>query len=267
MTPALKAVHVPPNWRRIAFASDIHLSAHDAETAARWHHALAALQADALFLLGDYFDFWVGDDALDAPVTTGPDGETLAFWQSCVRALHATAQRLPVYWMVGNRDFLVGERFAQATGVHRLQDPCCLHWAQDTYLLSHGDTWCTDDLAYMAFRKQVRSADWQQGFLQQSLAQRLAAARGMRKTSQARQQNMPAIADVHADAVNQSAAAHQATAVIHGHTHQGRSFALPSGRARHVTLDWDAPAARAQWLWLTPEGLTRVDWPGTETRG
>ena len=261
MSTKTQVLPAPPQWRRLALASDIHLSAQAPETAALWHHALANCDADALILLGDYFDVWVGDDLLNAPITNDEDGQAIAFWQDCAKRLRAAAQQRPVFWMAGNRDFLVGQAFAQHCGLQLLDDPCLLTWHEQRYLLSHGDAWCTDDADYMAFRTQVRSPEWQRDFLRQPLTQRLAAARQMRAASQAHHQHLDMVSDIHGPTALRSALAHGAKTVIHGHTHQGISAALSSEVSRHVTLDWEGAdrPPRAQWLVLEPQGITRVD--------
>jgi UDP-2,3-diacylglucosamine hydrolase len=259
----LTQLRAPAHWRRIAIASDVHLSADAPHTARAWHGALADCDADALILLGDYFDVWVGDDALDADPSsteTPEDAAALRFWQDAVAQLAQASARMAVYWLVGNRDFLSAERFALATGVQRCNDPLPLDWRGQRSLLSHGDAWCTDDADYMAFRAQVRGAEWQAQFLGQALGTRLQQARLMRANSQAHQQAMAAPSDVNDAAVEAARVQAQASQVIHGHTHQGQSHVMPSGHARHVTLDWCVKGAsrRAEWLCLTADGVQRV---------
>lgn len=254
------ALRAPPEWQRVAIASDIHLSPDEPETAALWSRALAACQADALILLGDYFDVWIGDDVLDEAITpqTPP---AIAFWQGAAAELRAASARMPVYWISGNRDFLVGERFAQCTGVRRLCDPCTLTWGDRRWLLSHGDSWCTDDHDYMRFRSLVRSAAWQRNFLAQTLSQRLQTAREMRQASRSRQAEMTQWSDVHLAAVQADCARHGTASVIHGHTHRGTDTTVCDALEQHVTLDWcaDSVPPRAQWMMLSAIGVERVD--------
>lgn len=259
----LTQLSVPAHWRRIAIASDVHLSADAPQTAQAWHRALADCDADALILLGDYFDVWVGDDALDVAPSSAEspeDAAALRFWQDAVAQLAQASVRLPVYWLVGNRDFLTAQRFAQAAGVQRCSDPLLLDWGGRRSLLSHGDAWCTDDADYMAFRAQVRGRAWQADFLRQALPRRLQQARHMRANSQAHQQAMAAPSDVNDAAVEADRTRAGAWQVIHGHTHQGQSHVLPQGHARHVTLDWCASTSsrRAEWLCLHADGVRRV---------
>ena len=253
---------------RVAIASDLHLSPDAPETAALWHHSLAHSQADAIVLLGDYFDVWVGDDVLEAqpPALAPRDAsaqQQLTFWQDCAAHLRAASRQRPIYWMRGNRDFLIGNAFAQATGVTLLADPCVLEWPNARWLLSHGDAWCHDDHDYMIFRRQVRSLGWQTDFLSRPLANRLELARNMRQASQARQRYLSTFIDVNGEAVIRACQEANAQGVIHGHTHQGQDHDCPghAGLVRHVTLDWDACArpARAQWLELSAQGIKRIN--------
>lgn len=255
----LTMLEVPAHWGRICIASDIHLCAADAQTAALWHRALADCRADALLLLGDYFDLWVGDDALGASASDAAVHDQIRFWRQAVQELAAASAQRSVYWMAGNRDFLCGPEFDQASGVVRLADPLLLRWGAQTYLLSHGDAWCSDDTDYMAFRARVRASDWQQQFLAQPLAERLRQADAMRQRSRQHQAQQMAPSDVNDYTLNAARLEAQAATVIHGHTHQGRSVALASGHWRHVTLDWCANSTpqRAEWLVLTAQGVHR----------
>jgi UDP-2,3-diacylglucosamine hydrolase len=252
----LNHLQASDTWGHILLVSDLHLSANDPPTAAAWHQQIQDDRADAVIVLGDYFDLWVGDDLLRAQSLAPPDQADVAFWQMCAAQLRALTQRKPVYWMVGNRDFLVGEDFALATGVALLADPCCLDWGHHRWLFSHGDQWCTDDPEYQRFRDTVRSTSWQQGFLSQPLSERLRQGRQMRAQSQAHQQQRARFADVNAELVFASMAQANATGVIHGHTHQGRSFPLAHTQ-RHVLSDWDASAhpPRLKGLRLSADGI------------
>ena len=150
--------------------SDLHLSEHMPETMAKfeWFCAHIAPQYDALFILGDLFEYWVGDDAAD-------------FNPAALRvidAIHTLKSRgTQSYFMRGNRDFLVGADFLARCGVHDLADPTALSFQQHACLLTHGDLLCTDDVAYQQFRRQVRTPEWQAAFLARPLAERQAMAR------------------------------------------------------------------------------------------
>ena len=246
-------IQADARWNRVRVASDLHLHKDEPLTAARWHQMLADDDADAWFLLGDYFEVWVGDDLLDASDTAGDDGESIAFWQHCVKQLEQLTRRKPVFWLAGNRDFLVGERFARMSGVQLLDDPVIFEWGASRRLLSHGDHWCTSDADYMAFRAQVRTQSWQAAFLAQDLSSRLAQAKAMRAQSRAHQQQRQDWTDVTEAAVLQDVARLGATEVIHGHTHEGVSHAL-GPLHRHVLGDGAIQASPPRWsvLELTP---------------
>lgn len=239
----------PPSWRELEFISDLHLQASEPATCAVWQRHMAHTSADAVFILGDLFEAWVGDDVLATP-----PGD---FERHCAHALLTTASQRPVYAMHGNRDFLLGTTFAQACHITLLPDPTVLCLGGERWALAHGDALCLDDTAYMAFRAQVRQPDWQQAFLQRPLAERQAIARAMRDHSEKSQrsahaQGMP-WADVHPDAVSALLDLTQATTLLHGHTHRPATHRLERGRQRVVLSDWDAAAhpPRAEVLRLT----------------
>ena len=240
-------------WRHLTFISDLHLQSGELSTFQAWAQAMHSLQTDALFLLGDLFEVWVGDDILAAP-----EG---AFERQCCSVLSELAQRLPVYWMVGNRDFLWGRQAAETSGMQTLQDPCLVDTSQGRWLLSHGDALCTADTAYQAFRNEVRSSAWQSAFLSQPLASRLAAARAMRAQSEALKQSHAVWVDVDKESAIQTLQHHHASVLIHGHTHQPALHALTPDHQRLVLSDWDASATppRAQWLtWQDGQGFSRT---------
>jgi UDP-2,3-diacylglucosamine hydrolase len=241
-------------WQHLSFISDVHLQASHEATFKAWCKALQNLQTDALFILGDLFEVWVGDDILDAP-----EG---SFERQCCAVLRQLADRLPVYWMVGNRDFLWGEKAAVRSGMQTLQDPCVVQTSQGRWLLSHGDALCLGDTAYQTFRQQVRSAQWQSDFLSQPLSERLKVARDLRAQSEALKQNQTTWVDVDNDAVLDCLQHHHATLLIHGHTHQPALHDLSAPHQRYVLSDWDAQAtpARAKLLtWQIDQGFSRQD--------
>lgn len=249
--PTLGRLTAPAAWQTVDLISDLHLQASETATFEAWRDYMASTTADAVFILGDLFEVWVGDDA----------AESDPFLQSCAQVLRQTAQRLHVAFMPGNRDFLVGPAFLFDCGVHALNDPCLLAWDTQRILLSHGDALCLDDRAYQAFRQQVRSADWQTDFLAQSLHERLALARAMRAQSESQKLSGAVYAD--ADAIMALNWLHAAGAdrLVHGHTHQPADHPLGKG-LRHVLSDWslDHPPARAQVFRMQRGGgITRLD--------
>ena len=239
-----------PTWRTIDFISDLHLQAAQAATFDVWQQYMQNTPADAVVILGDLFEVWVGDDAL----LSG------SFESQCADVISQTAARIPVFFMHGNRDFLVGSALMNRCNARLLDDPTVLMFDDQRWLLSHGDALCIDDLPYMQFRAQVRSPEWQQAFLVKPLAERQAIARGLRQQSEAKKQMAAVYADVDPDATRQWLLAAQAPTLIHGHTHQPATHDLGDGMRRVVLSDWDADAepARAEVLRLTAGGLQRI---------
>ncbi|MFT4241462.1 MAG: UDP-2,3-diacylglucosamine diphosphatase [Acidovorax sp.] len=249
--PRIEELAAPSHWRTVDFISDLHLQASEPATVAAWRRYLQTTDADALFILGDLFEVWVGDDAIHSP------GSFEA--QACAD-LRAAAQRLPVYFMHGNRDFLAGAAFLAHCGITGLADPTVLAFHGQRYLLSHGDLLCLDDVDYQRFRVQARSAEWQQRFLSQPLSTRRTQARGIRQESEAKKQSGAPYADVDGPAAVQWLRAAQAATLIHGHTHRPAEHVLAPGLRRVVLSDWepDASPPRGDVLRLSPQGLERL---------
>jgi len=229
------ALPLPAATRRLAFISDLHLDSSLPHTLQRFLQFLQALpaQADALFILGDLFEYWAGDD----------DGER-GINRTVIEALRSLAKSgVTVYLQHGNRDFLLGEQFAQHSGVQLLPEAIVLHTAQEKILVLHGDTLCTDDVAYQQFRTQVRTPQWQADFLAQPLPQRLAYIDMLRQHSTQEKQHKPmTIMDVNAAAVNQALQTAGCSKLIHGHTHRPATHRWNAGGQdyeRWVLSDWD----------------------------
>ena len=225
----------------ILFISDLHLNADEPETVERFRHFCRniAPQAQALYILGDFFEYWAGDDDMAEP-----------FNRSVVDELRQLSdQILHIYLLHGNRDFLLGADFATAAGVTLLPDPCLIDLCGRPTIVTHGDTLCTDDVAYQQFRAMVRNPQWQAQFLAQPLPVRKAIAEDLRRKSEAsKQEKSAAIMDVNADAVSalfrQFPSAHD---MIHGHTHRPACHQLQvDGREcrRWVLQDWYEGRAR-----------------------
>lgn len=240
----------PASWRTLEFISDVHLQAAEPATARMWAHYLSQTRADAVFILGDLFEAWIGDDLL------GADDPAADFARHCVQALQATSRRCALFFMHGNRDFLAGPALMQACGARQLDDPTVLVIDQKRYLLAHGDALCLDDPAYLQFRAQVRTAAWQQAFLAQPLPERQALARQMRQQSQEAQSKRHSgglgYAEVDAAACRQALQQAGAATLLHGHTHRPARHDLGAGLSREVLSDWDAEGLppRAQLLRL-----------------
>jgi UDP-2,3-diacylglucosamine hydrolase len=249
-----------PSWRTVDFISDLHLQAAEAATFAAWQHYMETTPADAVFILGDLFEVWVGDDVVSADFSADLAPATAHFEDRCARLLGQTAGRLALFFMHGNRDFLVGPQLMNLCNTRLLDDPSVLLFAGQRWLLSHGDALCLGDVDYLAFRQEVRSAAWQQAFLAKPLAERQAIARALRQQSEARKRSGAVYADVDAPAAGQWLQAAQAHTLIHGHTHRPAEHNLGQGLSRVVLSDWDAQAAppRAEVLRLSASGLQRI---------
>jgi UDP-2,3-diacylglucosamine hydrolase len=241
-----------PRWRTIDLLSDVHLSADMPRTFDVWTRHLLETPADAVLMLGDLFELWVGDDSRHE-----------GFERECADVLRSASARRTLAFMPGNRDFLVAGDLLGECGVASLADPTVLSaWGQ-RILLTHGDGLCLADHAYQRFRTQVRDPAWQRQFLAQPLSQRQAQARAMRAASEAHQSGMSP--DLSTD-VDEAAAlawlqAANATVMVHGHTHRPAQHALPGGAVRHVMGDWDfdGRSPRARMLRLTAHGLQALD--------
>lgn len=241
---------LPAHWRAVEFISDLHLCAAMPATWQAWVRYLQTTDADAVFILGDLFEVWVGDDARHRP-----------FEQACVEALAAASERLHVAFLAGNRDFLLGTEMHAACGLTALQDPTLLQaWGQRV-LVSHGDALCLADTDYQAFRRTVRSPGWQQDFLSRPLEERLRIAATIRTESRSRQAfDGQAGVDLDANAVRTWLDATHADGLLHGHTHRPARHEVPGGGWRLVLSDWDLDDAthpRADVLRWTPEGIER----------
>jgi len=249
--PAFFEFSAEPQWRSVEFISDLHLAPEGPATVERWAAYLRDTRADAVFILGDLFEAWIGDDAR----TPG------SFALAAAGVLAEAASRRHVAFMVGNRDFLVGAAMLRDCGVTALPDPTVLDaWGQRV-LLTHGDALCLDDTAYLAFRSQVRGEAWRRAFLAQPLVQRAQLARGMRDASEVHKRAQAVWADVDPAAAVAWMHAAGARDLVHGHTHRPGSELIAPGFIRHVLSDWDCDAAprRAQVLRLTRDGFTRID--------
>ena len=252
-SPSVAELRAPAAWRTVDFISDLHLQASEPATFSIWQHYMQSTPADAVFILGDLFDVWIGDDVLDDAqhdrTDSGAASATSSFEDQCAQVLSQTAQRLALFFMHGNRDFLLGQgttgpSLPELCHITLLHDPCALTFAGHRWLLSHGDALCLDDAPYMNFRRQVRSAAWQQNFLARPLAERQLIARELRQQSQQqhaqRQQSGVPFIDLDRDASRAWLQAANAPVLIHGHTHQPALHDLGDGLQRIVLSDWDA---------------------------
>jgi UDP-2,3-diacylglucosamine hydrolase len=213
------------------FISDLHLTEERPEANERFIELLEekARAAEALYILGDFFEYWIGDDDLAQP------------FNAVIAALLRNLS-IPLYFMHGNRDFLIGERFCAATGATLLEDPTVHEIQGVKTLLVHGDTLCTDDHDYQAWRRTARNPSFQAQFLAKSIAERRQAILQMREKSKEVVAGKAAeIMDVNEGAVKEAMRRHGVRRLIHGHTHRpGRhALDLDGERAeRWVLPDW-----------------------------
>lgn len=237
------------------FISDLHL---DASRPAITDLFLAflrseALAADALYILGDLFEAWIGDD------TPSPAADAVA------AALKEVSDAgVPVYFIRGNRDFLLGEQYAARAGMRILPDPSVIDLYGTPVLLQHGDLLCTDDIPYQQFRAQTRDPAFQAQFLAQPLAARIAFAQKARDASQSRQSEMKqgdraqfeTVTDVAPAEVEATFVRYGVDTMIHGHTHRPAVHSLMAGgqaRTRIVLGDW---YEQGSVLRFTPDGMS-----------
>jgi UDP-2,3-diacylglucosamine hydrolase len=220
------------------FISDLHLSGDRPAINRRFFAFLReqAARASVLYVLGDLFEYWIGDEELDA-ADADPLGRQVA------EAFGALTRRgIGVRLMHGNRDFLLGKRFCEVSGARLLEDPAVEKVGGARTLLMHGDTLCTDDLDYQAWRRIARSREWQREFLAKTLPERRKALQALREKSKEVVGAKPAeIMDVNQGAVREALRAHSLTRLVHGHTHRPARHELEvDGRRceRWVLPDW-----------------------------
>lgn len=240
----MKTITAPADWAQIGFISDLHLGPDTPGLQRRLSAWLSGAEIDALFVLGDLFEAWVGDDALALPYA---------------KELAATLKRsgLPLFFLHGNRDFLLGPTMAEACGMRLLDELTVLEAFGERLLLAHGDAQCLSDSAYMAFRSQVRTAAWQADFLQHPLPARLQAAAQMRDASRQAQGQATVYAEPDAALCRAQLQAAGARLMLHGHTHRPGRVELGEGLARLVLSDWEMTPPRGDCLLWSRRGWQR----------
>lgn len=232
----------------ILFISDLHLQASHPETTRAFLNFLTgpARHAEALWILGDLFDFWIGDDDLADPFH--------AQIADALASLSASGVKLRI--MAGNRDFLLGETFARRCGAQLVSEPALIQIGKQRVALLHGDAECTDDLAYQRFRRKIRAPLTLAVLRKLPRTWRRALAKRIRQNSESsRQSTDTRYMDVNPDAIQNTFRQTDADWMIHGHTHRPAQHILTvDGRERQrwVLSDWHDTAT---WLEATPQGL------------
>lgn len=234
------------------FISDLHLDVSSSGISCRLLAFLADIEgrADALYILGDFFEYWVGDDAIGTAYT--------AAFQPAIDQLRAvSASGVRLYFMHGNRDFLAGEAFAAATGCQLLPEQLVIDLYGEPTVLLHGDTLCTDDVEYQQVRKVLRSPQWMQQFLALPLEERIRQAEQMRAQSRASTTGrIDMILDANQQAVEKTMHKAGVFRMIHGHTHRPaiHDFQLAGQPAQRAVLgDWHAD--RGSFLRVDAHGM------------
>lgn len=227
---------------RVRLISDLHLQADEPAIFRRFTAFLddcASTQLAALFILGDLFEYWIGDDSLSEPFNASV----------CSALKQLASSGTSLFFLHGNRDFLVGPRMAEACNLTLLPEVAKVSLGGTATLLLHGDTLCTDDVAYQQFRSVIRAQPWQANFLAKPLAERLMEVAKLReKSREAMQAKSAEIMDVNAAGVRQWMESTDCTRMIHGHTHRPGTEALQLSTGpgeRWVLSDWSATRADA----------------------
>lgn len=249
--PSLQVFDAPAGWQAIDLISDLHLAESTPKTFDAWAAYMLGTSADAVFILGDWVESWVGDDTRHG-----------GFERRCALVLAEAAARRQVGFMVGNRDFLIGDEMLAECGVLGLADPTLLAAFGERYLLTHGDALCLSDEPYQRFRAQVRDPAFIRFFLAKPVEERRAIARSVRDGSEQRKRVEASgqWADVDTEAALRWLESAGSKVMIHGHTHRPGSESIAAGVTRHVLTDWDLDdekAPRAEVLRIGRDGVSR----------
>lgn len=220
------------------FISDLHLDQNKPEITQQFLSFIKtrAIQARVLYILGDLFEVWLGDD------------DEAAGFKPVITALQQLSKSVEIYFIHGNRDFLVGQSFAERTGMTIIQEPTVIQPGSTRIGLMHGDLLCTDDVDYQNFRRMVRNPEWQQQFLGQSLSQRQAIAASLRdKSARAMEAKEIEIMDVNQQTVLRYFDQLNIDVLIHGHTHRPSIHSIADDKQRIVLGDWNPEASFISW--------------------
>jgi UDP-2,3-diacylglucosamine hydrolase len=230
------------------FISDLHLEAERPDIGDQFIRFLQtdATDAEALYILGDLFEAWVGDDDPNAHY---------AIIKMAIRKLVDSG--VPVFFMHGNRDFMIGRKFAHETGIEILEDPHPVKMYGQKVLLSHGDAMCTDDVQYQRVRLMTRDPDWQAAMLVKPLKERLQIAEEARRQSLEQKLNLSMdIMDVNQGAVMRTINKYHVDVLLHGHTHRPAMHTVDLGKrkAKRIVLgDWYTQGSVLRWDIRGPE--------------
>ena len=231
----------------VLFISDLHLDPGQPEITRNLLSFLQtrAVEARVLYILGDLFEVWLGDD------------DDAAEYQPVMNVLKELSQSVEIYFIHGNRDFLIGADCAERCGMTLIDEPILIELGTLRVGLMHGDLLCSDDVDYQNFRCLVRSSEWQQQFLGQSIEKRREIAAGLRdRSSEAMQAKDAMIMDVNQDTVNHYFDEYQLDVLIHGHTHRPGRHAVANNRLRLVLGDWRPQPSYIRW---DQNGFTLTD--------
>jgi UDP-2,3-diacylglucosamine hydrolase len=222
----------------ILFISDLHLDRKQSEITQNFMHFIKtrAVNARVLYILGDLFEIWLGDD--------DPADE----FRELFAAIKNLSASCDIFFLAGNRDFLVGSDLAERLGFKIIHDEHTIQLGEQRTALMHGDALCTDDVEYLKFKAMVRDPQWQQQFLAKPLAERRAISEGLRQQSKdATSQKDMEITDVNAQAVDDCFERLEIDLLIHGHTHRPAIHRLPAQRQRIVLGDWHPQPSYLSW--------------------
>lgn len=261
--PTFWEMRASTEWRAIDFISDLHLGDDTPRTFEAFSSYLKNTPADAVFILGDLFEAWVGDDARHAA----------GFDARCAEVLGEAAARSTLGLMVGNRDFLIGGDLLKSCGMLALADPTVMLAFGERIMLTHGDALCLSDEPYQRFRLMVRSPAWRSDFLSRPLPERRRIAREARSESERHQREQMVACDMDIDVATAVRWMHEAgtPTLIHGHTHRPDTESLAPGFSRYVLSDWDLDHTpdqpRAEVLRWSAGGLKRLTLSQATSRG
>jgi len=233
---------------RTLFISDLHLHSQRPDLTRALLHFLdnQAQGCDNLYILGDLFEAWIGDDCIPEEI------------KPVIHALEQLSSHgTQLFFQHGNRDFLIGQHFAELTGCTLLPESYIINLPSGQALIMHGDQLCTDDTEYQAFRKQLRDPDWQHGFLSKTIPERLQIAQQLRAASKEKNaEKSMQIMDVNQDAVTLALDHANTDLLIHGHTHRPAVHMLDGNKRRIVLGDWDE---KGWYLECTEQGEQLIE--------